>query len=229
LRRSARHSTPTERLTYEHATDEEYESIGEAMLAKVDKPVTYEDACSGANKFDWKKAIHSEMESLSEKQTWKLVPLSQGNKALKPKRIFKIKPDPVNQKKTLKARLVVRGFEQQYGIDYFETFAPVARIKSIRLMLSVELHKGMFLHQMGVKTAFLNGKLNEEVYMKQPEGCTNMEFLDYVFKLQKAIYGLKQAPRAWYRTIDTNLLSLGLSRSKADLGMYYGKLKMLGY
>jgi Reverse transcriptase (RNA-dependent DNA polymerase) len=110
------------------------------MLATVDEPVTYDDACNGANKVDWRKAIRSEMESLSENETWKLAPLPQGKRALKPKFIFKIKTDPVNKRKTFKARLVVRGFEQKYSIDYFETFAPVARITSIRIMLSVVLH-----------------------------------------------------------------------------------------
>ena len=94
--------------------------------------------------------------------------------------------------------MVAKGFSQVEGLDYDETYAPVARLESIRMLLSYAAHKGFKLYQMDVKSAFLNGLIKEEVYVGQPPGFESLEHPDYVFKLKKALYGLKQAPRAWY-------------------------------
>ena len=120
--------------------------------------------------------------------------------------VFRNKLDDSGNIVTNKARLVVQGYNQQEGIDYDETFAPVARLEAIRLLIAFAAHKGFKLYQMDVKTAFLNGYLKEEVFVKQPPGFEDVEFPYYVFKLDKALYGLKQAPRAWYHRLSQYLL-----------------------
>ena len=110
-----------------------------------------------------------------------------------------------------KARLVAQGYSQKEGIDYEETFAPVARLEAIRILLAFAASKGFKLFQMDVKSAFLNGFIEEEVYVRQPPGFENPKYPDRVFKLQKALYGLKQAPRAWYARLKTFLLENGFS------------------
>ena len=105
-----------------------------------------------------------------------------------------------------KVRLVAQGYNQQEGIDYDETFAPVARLEAIRILLAYAAYKGFVLFQMDVKFAFLNGFISEEVYVKQPLGFENQNLLHHVFKLSKALYGLKQAPRAWYDRLSSFLL-----------------------
>src|SRR5213080_4628207 len=108
-----------------------------------------------------------------------------------------------------KVRLVAQGYSQKEGIDYEETFAPVARLEAIRILLVFAASKGFKLFQMDVKSAFLNGFIEEEVYVRQPPGFENPKYPDRVFKLQKALYGLKQAPRAWYARFKTFLLENG--------------------
>lgn len=115
-----------------------------------------------------------------------------------------------------KARLVAQGYRQEEGIDYDETFAPVARLEAIRIFLAFAAAKNFKVNQMDVKSAFLNGKLNEEVYVKQPPGFEDPDHPDHVYRLDKALYGLKQAPRAWYDTLSQFLLSIGFTRGKVD-------------
>ncbi|GKB29704.1 retrovirus-related pol polyprotein from transposon TNT 1-94, partial [Tanacetum coccineum] len=127
-----------------------------------------------------------------------------------------------------KARLVDQGYNQQEGIDYDETFAPVARLKAIRIFLAFATYMNFIVYQMDVKSAFLNGKLKEEVYVKQPSGFESNEFPNHVCKLDKALYGLKQAPRAWYETLSTFLtkhkfvraISSAKAEYVADAGCY---------
>ncbi|KAJ9561765.1 hypothetical protein OSB04_006925 [Centaurea solstitialis] len=125
--------------------------------------------------------------------------------------------------KTYKARLVAQGYRKEEGIDYDETFAPVARLEAIRLFLAFAAHMNFKVFQMDIKNAFLNGKLNEEVYVAQPPGFVDPKFPDHVYKLNKALYGLKQAPRAWYDTLSTFLLSKGFERGKIDSTLFLKK------
>jgi len=111
---------------------------------------------------------------------------------------------------------VVQGYNQEEGIDYEETFAPVARIEAIRILVAFAAHMEFKLYQMDVKSAFLNGYLKEEVYVKQPPGFENNELPNHVLKLDKALYGLKQAPRAWYERLSNFLLENGFRRGKVD-------------
>ena len=115
-----------------------------------------------------------------------------------------------------KSRLVVQGYNKKEGIDYDDTFAPVARMETIRILIAFAAIMGFKLYQMDVKSAFLNGDLKEEVYVKQPPGFENAELPNHVFRLNKALYGLKQAPRAWYERLSKCLLKNGFKRGKID-------------
>ena len=115
-----------------------------------------------------------------------------------------------------KARFVARGFSQIEGINYEETFAPVARYSSIQTILALSAHMGWHIHQMDVKIAFLNGVIEEEVYIKQTEGFEIFSSESHVCRLKRVLYGLKQAPRAWYTQIDSYFTGLGFSKSEAD-------------
>ncbi|GKE53913.1 retrovirus-related pol polyprotein from transposon TNT 1-94 [Tanacetum coccineum] len=122
-----------------------------------------------------------------------------------------------------KARLVTQGYNQQEGIDYDETFAPVAKLEAIKIFLSFATYMNFIVYQMDVKSAFLNGKLKEEVYVEQPPGFESSEFPNHVCKLDKALYGLKQAPRAWYETLPTYLTKHKFVRGKIDNTMFVYK------
>jgi len=119
-----------------------------------------------------------------------------------------------------KARLVAQGFCQKEGIDYEEIFAPVARLEAIRILLAFAASKGFKLFHMDVKSAFLNGFIEEEVYVRRPPGFENPKHPDRVFKLQKALYGLKQAPRAWYARLKTFLLEQGFEMGSVDKTLF---------
>ncbi|GJS68396.1 retrovirus-related pol polyprotein from transposon TNT 1-94 [Tanacetum coccineum] len=128
-----------------------------------------------------------------------------------------------------KARLVAQGYNQEKGIDYDETFAPVARMEAIRIFLAFTTYMNFIVFQMDVKSVFLNGKVNEEVYVKQPPGFESSEFPDYVCKLDKALYGMKQAPRAWYETLSTSLIQNNFVNGRRDntLFIYRSKEEVL--
>nr|GEZ76342.1 copia protein [Tanacetum cinerariifolium] len=115
-----------------------------------------------------------------------------------------------------KARLVARGYRQEEGIDFEESFAPVARLEAIRIFLAYAAHKNMVVYQMDVKTAFLNGNLREEVYVCQPDGFVDQDNPNHVYKLKKALYGLKQAPHAWYDMLSSFLISQDFSKGSVD-------------
>ena len=122
-----------------------------------------------------------------------------------------------------KARLVAQGYSQMVGVDYDETFTPVAHMESIRILLALACHLKFKLYQMDVKTAFLNELLKEDVYMPQPKGFIDPHFPDHVLYLKKAPYGLKQAPRAWYDQLTQYLVSYGFTRGKADQTLFIKK------
>ena len=119
-----------------------------------------------------------------------------------------------------KARLMARGYNQEEGIDFDETFAPIPRLESIRMLLAYACHKDFILFQMDVKSTFLNGYIMDEVYVKQSPGFENEQFPNYVYKLSKALYELKQTPRAWYDMLKNFLLDNGFSMRKADTTLF---------
>ena len=122
-----------------------------------------------------------------------------------------------------KARLVAKGYNQEEGIDYEETFAPVARLEAIRMLLAYASIMNFKLYQMDVKSAFLNGLIQEEAYVEQPPGFEDSQKLDHVYRLKKALYGLKQAPRAWYERLSKFLLEKNFTRGKVDTTLFIKK------
>ena len=165
---------------------------------------------------EWREACQYEIDALAKNGTWTLVELPPGRKAVKSKWVFKHKADG-----RFRARLVAKGFTQTFGIDYDETFSPVARFKSLRLLLALAALEDWEIHQMDVKSAFLNGLLDEEIYMEQPQGFVDPEHPNKVCLLHKAIYGLKQASRAWNLQFHGVLLDLGFKRTDSDAGVYH--------
>eukprot|EP00253_Pinus_taeda_P028107 PITA_28107 len=162
--------------------------------------------------------MEEEYNSLLENQTWDLVPFPLGRKIVRCKWVYRTKSAADGQITRRKARLVAKGFQQVHGIDCDETFAPVAKMDSIRLTLAIAAAEWWEVHQMDVKNAFLHGDLSEEIYMEQPHGFIQDSSL--VCRLKKSLYGLKQAPRAWYAKMDSFLLSQNFERCKSDPNVY---------
>src|ERR1044071_497299 len=153
--------------------------------------------------------MQEELNQFERNKVWTLVPRPKDRHIIRTRWVFRNKLDDSGTVIRNKARLVAQGYNQQEGIDYDETFAPVARIEAIRLLIAYAAHKGFKLFQMDVKTTFLNGVLQEEVYVKQPPGFEDPKNPDHVYHLDKALYGLKQAPRAWYDRSASTKISKG--------------------
>ncbi|GKA87711.1 retrovirus-related pol polyprotein from transposon TNT 1-94 [Tanacetum coccineum] len=156
--------------------------------------------------FAWIDSMQEELLQFKRLDVWVLVPTLDNIKPLTLKWLFKNKHDEENTVIRNKTRLVVRGYRQEEGIDFEESFAPVARMEAIRIFLAYAAHKSFIVFQMDVKTAFLHGTLKEDVYVCQPEGFIDVDHPSHVYKLKKALYGLKQAPRAWYDELSKFLL-----------------------
>jgi vacuolar-type H+-ATPase catalytic subunit A/Vma1 len=172
----------------------------------------------------WKEAMQREIRALEQNKTWTLETLPQGKKAIDSKWVYKIKYKPNGDVERYKARLVAKGFTQQEGIDYHDTFAPVAKMVTMRILLTVAVKKNWIMHQLDVNNAFLHGDLHEEVYMKVPQGSSK-EKDTRVCRLRKSIYGLKQASRNWFQKFTNVLVSLGFVQSKADYSLLIYKTK----
>jgi len=173
----------------------------------------------------WVSAMQEELEQFVRNNVWILVPRPEGTNVIGTKWIFKNKTDEFGTIIRNKARLVAQGYTQVEGIDFDETFAPVARLESIRLLLAIACVLGFKLHQMDVKSAFLNGFLNEEAYVEQPKGFEDPHFPNHVYKLKKALYGLKQAPRAWYERLTSFLVEKGYKRGGVDKTLFIKHFK----
>lgn len=184
-------------------------------------PTTFKEAVSSADKPKWKKAMDAEVKSLEDNDVWDLVPLPPGRKCVGSKWVYKMKTGEDGQVQRYKARLVAQGYTQKFGTDYDETFCPVIRQESLRILMALSVQYGLQLHQMDVTTAFLNGTLEEEVFMKQPEGYEEKGKEQLVCRLKKSIYGLKQSPRCWNIALDTQLKRMGFSQSQSDPCIYY--------
>jgi hypothetical protein len=160
--------------------------------------------------------MEEELNQFTKIDVWNLVQKPKGVHVIVTKWIFRSKLNEKGEIVRNKARLVAQGNSQQEGIDYTETFAPVARLEAIRILISFSVNQKIILHQMDVKSAFLNGYISEEVYVHQPPGFEDAKHPDHVFKLKKSLYGLKQAPRAWYERLSTFLLENEFVRGKVD-------------
>ncbi|KAJ9545265.1 hypothetical protein OSB04_024972 [Centaurea solstitialis] len=172
---------------------------------------------------DWVTAMQEELNQFSALKVWRLVKRPQDKSIIDTKWLFKNKKDEHGTIVRNKARLVAKGYRQQEGIDYDQTFAPVARLEAIRMFLAYAAYKDFTVFQMDVKTAFLYGHLKEEVYVTQPEGFVDPDHPDYVYILDKALYGLKQAPRAWFEELSTYLLSKGFKKGSVDSTLFIMK------
>ena len=149
------------------------------------------------------------LNQFEKSEVWELVPRHSNPSIIGTRWVFINKMDENDIIIRNKARLVAQGFNQEEGINYEETFAPIARLEAIRMLLAFACFKDFILYQMDVKSAFLNGFINEEVCVEQPPDFQSFNFLNHVFKLKKALYGLKQAPRAWYEKLSKFLLKKG--------------------
>ena len=183
-----------------------------AFLSQIE-PTSVEQALEDC---DWIIAMQEELNQFERSQVWELVPRPSHQSIVGTKWVFKNKLDETGLITRNKARLVAKGYNQEEGIDYEETFAPVARLEAIRILLAFASMKGFKLYQMDVKSAFLNGYIKEEVYVEQPPGFEDPKYPKHVFKLKKALYGMQQAPRAWYERLSNFLLGKGFSRGKLD-------------
>ncbi|KAK6122665.1 hypothetical protein DH2020_043593 [Rehmannia glutinosa] len=164
--------------------------------------------------------MQEELNQFERNDVWELVPCPPSQTIIGTKWVFRNKLDDQGNIVRNKARLVAQGYCQEEGIDYDETFAPVARLEAIRILLAYSCFKNFKLYQMDVKSAFLNGIIQEEVYVKQPPGFENFSKPNDVYKLKKALYGLKQAPRAWYDRLSSFLLQNGFTRGKVDTTLF---------
>jgi hypothetical protein len=185
------------------------------------EPLTFKQAHLNPH---WRSAMQAEIDSIHSNRTWSLVPLPPDKKAISSKWVYKLKPGTPATPTRYKARLVARGFEQQEGVDFLETFAPVVRWETIRILIAIAVHLNWPIHQLDVLTAFLNGLLNEDVYMYQPPGFVAAGAEHLVCKLHKALYGLKQSPRAWYARLHAALLAWKLIPSVSDPNLYFAHI-----
>ncbi|GKA55524.1 retrovirus-related pol polyprotein from transposon TNT 1-94 [Tanacetum coccineum] len=171
----------------------------------------------------WFEAMQNEIHEFDRLEVWVLVPKPKGVMIIALKWIYKVKLDEYGDVLKNKARLVAKGYRQEEGIDFEESFAPVARIEAIRIFIANAATKNMIIYQMDVKTAFLNGDLQEEVFVSQPEGFEDPDNPTHVYRLKKALYGLKQAPRAWYDTLSKFLMANNFFKGVVDPTLFTRK------
>ena len=184
------------------------EGTQEVFTASLDEPSSYREAVRRPDADRWRSAMDEEFEALTKLGTWTLVPLPKGRRTIDCKWVYKVKYDKNGNVERYKARLVARGFTQRYGLDYKETFSPVVMMSSIRILITLVNQFDLEVMQIDVKTAFLHGSLDEEIFMAQPEGYKRGENL--VCKLEKSLYGLKQASKQWNTCFAAFLLEFNL-------------------
>jgi histone deacetylase 1/2 len=181
------------------------------------EPTSYRVALADPH---WRSAMEAEVQALHDNATWTLVPRPPGQNIISCKWVYKLKQHADSSIDKYKARLVARGFTQRYGIDYLDTFSPVVKPATVRLVLSLAASRDWHLRQVDISNAFLHGVLEETAYMQQPPGFQDARRPHYVCKLQKALYGLKQSPRAWYSRLSDRLHQLGFASSAADTSLF---------
>ena len=178
------------------------------------EPQSYREAITSPDAAHWIKAMEDESKSLEDRGTWKVVPRPEGRKVVSSKWVYRIKYNADGNISRYKARLVARGYTQVFGVDYTETFAPVTRVETLRLLFAMAVQRDWEIRQIDVKTAYLYGELEEEIYMEPPEGSDVPE--GHVYQLIKAIYGLKQAGRLWYQKLQETMGKFGLIQVPSD-------------
>ncbi|CAI7856241.1 unnamed protein product [Closterium sp. NIES-53] len=201
--------------------ESDYDECAFAFFSPVEmpgEPATLKEALESCDAEEWKKAMESELKSIEENSTWELVELPKGRKAITSKWLFKIKSDADGNIERYKSRLVAKGYQQKEKVDYKELFSPVVKPTTLRTLLAGAAIKGWVVKQMDVTTAFLNGVLEEEIFMAQPEGFDDGS--GRVLRLKKALYGLKQAPRQWYLKLRRVLEEIGFTPTTADHSLF---------
>lgn len=209
-----------ETFNQDHEISKPFKPIS-ALTLEPYVPINYKDALSCQESSQWKAAINEEYSSILENGTWTVVPLPEGRKPIKCKWVLDYKPAHKGAEARFKARLVACGYAQLYGIDYLDTYSPVVKHYSIRFVLALSAVLDLDMIQLDIKTAFLNGVLEEEIYMKLPEGFALLGRENDVCKLHKSLYGLKQASRCWHTKFDEFIKAFGFSCSKSDRSVYY--------
>lgn len=187
-------------------------------------PKTYFDAITRNDKNEWNNAMVREINALVENDTYEVVPLPENRKIIKGRWVYAIKSDK-NGNKTYKARYVAKGFTQEEGIDYSETFSPTTRMSSIRTLSQIAVQHDLEIHQMDVKAAYLNAPIDCELFVEQPLGFEEKDKDKYVLKLKKSLYGLKQSGRNWNNTLDQHLSKEGFIRSINEPCLYFNRVK----
>jgi hypothetical protein len=222
----AKAGVPPPRYGYEHDISNyvSYASLSAsyrafvASLQSIPIPRDWKEANHDPN---WRKAMLEELKALEKNQTWDFVKLPEGKRAVSCKWVFTRKQNPEGKEERYKARLVARGYSQTYGIDYDETFTPVAIMNTVRILISCAANFGWPLYQLDVKNAFLHGDLQEEVYMEIPPGLSKSEAVGKVCRLKKSLYGLKQSPRAWFDRFRRAICSMGYKQCNGDHTVFY--------
>ena len=205
------------------ASEGDFESFDKSYLNAVElyvsanssgEPRSYREAITCPDAEHWNKAMEEEYNSLRDRGTWKVVPRPEGRKVVSSKWVYRVKYDADGNISRYKARLVARGYTQVLGVDYNETFAPVTRLETLRLLFAMAVQRDWEIRQIDIKTAYLYGDLDEEIYMEPPEGVTIPE--GHVYLLVKAIYGLKQAGRQWYQKLRETMGKFSLTQVPSD-------------
>jgi len=204
------------------------------VVLAEDEPPSYKDAINSNERDMWRKACEDEIDLLGGYRTWTLVNPPKDKNVVGSRWTFRVKRDNVGRVNRYKARLVARGFSQIPGVDFNETYSPTIRLTSIRMILALASKFNLELRQVDVKGAYLNGKLEEEVYMQQPEGFVKKQNEHMVCKLNKGIYGLKQSGRVWHHTLRHEMEKLGFTTGTADTTIFFrftkgGGIEIVGW
>ncbi|GJT40853.1 putative ribonuclease H-like domain-containing protein [Tanacetum coccineum] len=219
---------PTTRIHNDHPKNQIIGDINSATQTRRMTKISKEHAMKVTQALtdpSWIEAMQDELLQFRLQKVWRLVDLPKGKHAIGTKWVYRNKKDKRGIVVRNKARLVAQGYTQEEGIDYDKVFAPVARIEAIRLFLAYASFMGFIVYQMDVKSAFLYGTIEEEVYVCQPPSFEDPQFPNKVYKVEKALYGLHQAPRAWYETLSTYLLENGFRRGTIDKTLFIKKDK----
>jgi hypothetical protein len=187
-----------------------------AFVSMVE-PKNFNEASKDVN---WLKSMNEELNQIEKNNTWELVPRLADKNVIDSKWVFKNKMNEQGHIVRNKAKLVYKGYAQVEGHDFDETFAPVTRLEAIKIFIAYARHKNFKVYQMDVKSAFLNGDLEEDVYVEQPEGFSLTNNPNFVCKLKKELYGLKQAPRAWYYRLEKFIQDKGFKKGTVDSNLY---------
>jgi hypothetical protein len=214
------HASDPNDNTYDPTADDTFYSTAFANLSSISEPKTFKASQKCPESSQWKKACLEELEAHSRNGTWKVVPLPQGKKVIGSKWVLRVKRNSDGSVERFKARLVAKGYSQRPGFDFTETFAPTVRYSAVRTILALAALEDMEIHSLDISNAYLNGVLEEEVYMQLPEGFEDIGRPGDVLLLKKATYGLKQAGRVWSKTLSDTLAKMGFSQIKSDPSVY---------